>query len=470
LALNDSVSTATPATPTETPVKKTVTAKTNSKNLPIPPPPAKSRYDLTTAKSAVYRILPEGGSDVIWNSSDISAFSLYANQTGNGVLIGTSDKGRIYSVSNDGRETLVIQTNEGQVSTISGSGKNLFAASSNQGKLYRFGGENVAEGTFESPVLDSKSAANWGRIWWSSTGNVTLQTRSGNTEKPDESWSGWSASYTEQKGSQVASPKALFLQWKAILKGPGDASLSEVNVAYLERNIAPEILTIEILPTNVGLLPNPPVQLDPNIEASGLSSVDFGIPEMQVPPRKVYLRGARSIQWTAEDRNEDKIEYSVYFREVSEANFKLLKDKLTDNFFALDGTSLADGRYIFKIVANDSLSNPVEQTLSGEKISEPIDIDNTSPNVLAVGTPTISGENVRVVFDATESSSYINRAEYSVNGGEWHTVYADDGISDGRKERYSLNLSLTTGGEYSVTLRVFDANGNIGNAKVSVKK
>ncbi len=108
LALNDSVSTATPPTTTETPVKKTVTAKTNSKTVPAPPPPAKSRYDLTTAKSAVYRILPEGGSDVIWNSSDISAFSIYANQTGNGVLIGTSDKGRIYSVSNDGRETLVL--------------------------------------------------------------------------------------------------------------------------------------------------------------------------------------------------------------------------------------------------------------------------------------------------------------------------------------------------------------------------
>ncbi len=246
--------------------------------------------------------------------------------------------------------------------------------------------------------------------------------------------------------------------------------MSEVNVAYLERNIAPEILTIEILPTNVGLLPNPPIQLDPNIEISGLSSADFGIPEMQVPPRKVYLRGARSIQWTAEDRNEDTIEYAIYFREINETNFKLLKDKLTDNFFALDGTSLADGRYIFKIVANDSLSNPVEQTLSGEKISEPIDIDNTSPNVLTVGAPTISGDNVRVVFDATESSSYINRAEYSINGGDWHTVYADDGISDGRKERYTLNLALKTGGEYSVTLRVFDANGNVGNAKVSVKR
>ena len=62
--------------------------------------PAKSRYDLTGAKTVVYRILPDGGANVIYNSSSIIGFSLVA-QTG-GVLIGTSDKGRIYSVAMTG--------------------------------------------------------------------------------------------------------------------------------------------------------------------------------------------------------------------------------------------------------------------------------------------------------------------------------------------------------------------------------
>lgn len=469
LALNNSVSTSeTTTTTTETNTKKTVTGKTAKTAATVQTP--KSRYDISSAKSVVYRILPDGGNDIIWNSAEISAFSIYAHQTGNGVLIGTSDKGRVYSVSNDGRETLVLQTNEGQISTLFTNGKQLFAASSNQGKLFRFGGESTSDGTYESPVLDAKSVADWGRIWWSSNGNVTLQTRSGNTEKPNETWSDWSANYTDQKGAQISSPKALYLQWRAVLKGSSGANLREVNISYLGRNIAPEVLSIEVLPTNIGLLPNPPIQLDPNIAISGLSSTDFGIAEAQVPPRKVFLRGARSLQWTAEDRNEDSLEYSIYYREASETNFKLLKDKLTDNFYAIDGTALADGRYIFKIVANDSLSNPVNQTLSGEKLSEAVEIDNTSPNVSAVGSPQISAENVRVIFDATETSSFINRAEFSVNGGDWQTVYADDGISDSQKERYTINVPLKNAGEYTITLRVFDANGNIGNAKVSVKK
>ncbi len=468
LALGESVSTPKAAETT------TTTATTESKTVSVEKPgatpetPVKSRYDLTGTKSVVYRILPDGGSDIIWNSAAVSAFSIYAHQTGNGVLIGTSDKGRIYNVTNDGRETLVLQTDEGQISTIKTSGQRLFATSSNQGKLYNFGGESTAEGTYESAVLDAKAVSTWGRIWWASNGNVQLQTRSGNTEKPNETWSVWSAAYTDAKGAQIASPKAKFIQWRATLRSA--ASLSEVNVSFLPRNIAPEILTIQVLPTNIGLAANPPVQIDPNIELSGLDPVLFGV---MIPPssaRRVYQRGAKSIQWTAEDRNGDKLVYDVYYRETNEANFKLLKENLPDTFFTLDGQSLADGRYVFRIVAKDSISNPMSQSLSGEKLSEPFDIDNTAPTVSAIGTPQISGERARVMFEAVETSSYLNRAEFSVNGGEWREVYADDGISDGQRERYTIEISVPTAGEYSVTLRVFDANGNAGNARVLVKK
>ncbi|HRH44502.1 MAG TPA: Ig-like domain-containing protein, partial [Pyrinomonadaceae bacterium] len=135
-----------------------------------------------------------------------------------------------------------------------------------------------------------------------------------------------------------------------------------------------------------------------------------------------------------------------------------------------DGFALADGRYIFKVVAKDSPSNPLPLTLSGERISEPIDVDNTAPQVFAFGTPQVSGDKVKVSFDATDVSSFINRAEYSIDGSEWQTVYADDGISDSPKERYTFEVTLKNAGEYSVTLRVFDQGGNVGNARVLVRK
>ncbi|HYJ92446.1 MAG TPA: hypothetical protein VEV84_14145, partial [Pyrinomonadaceae bacterium] len=357
-----------------------------------------------------------------------------------------------------------------QISTLIESRGQFLATSSNQGRLYRFGIEPVAEGTYESSVLDAKAVAAWGRLWWRSNGNVQIQTRSGNTDKPDETWSAWSASAPASPSFQVASPKARYLQWRAVLKnGSMPARLDEVDVAYQPRNIAPEILSIQVFPTNVGLAPNPPVQVDPNIALSGLDPSVFGVPATSVQPRKVYQRGATSLQWTAEDRNGDKLVYDVWYKEVGDANFRLLHENIDDTFITIDGQSLADGRYIFKIVAKDSPSNPPGLALSGERVTDPIDIDNTPPTVTA-SQPTTAGDTARVTFSASDKASYLTRAEYSVNGSDWQPVYADDGISDSPDERYTVQVPLKAAGEYVITIRVFDVNGNSGNARAVIRK
>ena len=63
-------------------------------------------------------------------------------------------------------------------------------------------------------------------------------------------------------------------------------------------------------------------------------------------------------------------------------------------------------------------------------LSETVEIDNSAPTVSAAGQPQISGERARIAFEAADAASFISKAEYSVNGGEWQTVYSDDGISD----------------------------------------
>jgi hypothetical protein len=463
----------TAAAPAASAANTATESKTVSVDKPTlaPPAPQKSRYDLTGAKSAVYRILPDGGNDLIWASTTVTGFSLYAHQTGNGVMLGTSDKGRIYSIGNDGRETLVLQSDAGQISNIFGQGANLYAASSNQGVLYKIGRDTLAEGTYESAVLDAKSTAAWGRIWWRSTGSVVIETRSGNSETPNETWSQWEMVLSETTSGRVPSPRARFFQWRALLKSsPAGALLNEVSLAFLSRNIAPEVTSITALPVNVGLVANPAPQIDPNIELSGMDPAVFGIPSQAIPPRRVYQRGALSFQWMAEDRNDDKLVYDVLYREVSESNFKLLREDITENFIAIDGLSLADGRYVLKIVAKDSPSNPAGQALSGERLSEPFDIDNTQPVVTLAGQAQVSGNRAKAVFNASDRSSYIVRGEYSVNGGPWTAVFAEDGIADGPEERFTVDAVLPAAGEYTITLRVFDAAGNIGSARAIVRR
>jgi hypothetical protein len=433
----------------------------------------RGRNELANARSAVLRIQPDGGTDILWSSSTVTAFAVTAAQRG-GVLIGTADKGRIYSVTDDGRDTLLLQSTEGQISTFTSRGGEMYAASSNQGKLFRFGSEMIGEGTYESPVRDAKLVASWGRIWWRGRGGVELQTRTGNSERPDATWSEWSAPYRDPAGAQVTSPRARFIQWRAVLKaapgaGGAETRMEDVSLAYLPRNVAPEVLSITALPVGVGLQSIVQIQTDPNIESSGLDPSLFGA-VAQVPPRRLYQRGARSLQWQAEDRNSDTLEYSIYYRSINEASFRLLKEKLRDNFFTVDGAALADGRYIFRVVATDAPDNPGGQALTGERTSEPVDVDNTPPVVRVVGEAQVSGDRVRVIFEVEDVVGMVRRADASFDGTAWRPAYPDDGIADSPRERYTLDLPATGTGEHTISLRAFDMSGNIGSTRISVRR
>jgi hypothetical protein len=211
------------------------------------------------------------------------------------------------------------------------------------------------------------------------------------------------------------------------------------------------------------------IQLDPNIEAAGLDASIFGaVP--QAPPRRLYQRGARSLQWQGEDRNGDTLEYTLYYRSLNENTFRLLKEHFRENFFTVDGASLSDGRYVFRVVASDVLDNPQGYALSGERVSEAVDIDNTPPAVRVAAAPQITGDRARVVFEVEDSTGRIKRADVSVDGGAWHEIFPDDGIADSRLERYSLNLPVTGEGEHTISLRAFDNSNNVGNISVTVRK
>jgi len=233
--------------------------------------------------------------------------------------------------------------------------------------------------------------------------------------------------------------------------------------------VAPEVLSITALPIGVGLQQIAPVVLDPNVESSGLDPSVFG-PVAQVPPRRFYQRGARSFQWQAEDRNGDTLEYAIYYRALNEQTFRLLKDKLRDNFFTIDGATLADGRYLIKIIASDAPDNPQGQKLTGERLSEPVDIDNTPPVVKVMGQPQLNRDSVRVVFTVDDVTGKVKKADASLDGASWVPVFPDDGIADSGHEVYTVEFGSLGPGEHTISLRSFDTSGNVGTFSVTIRR
>ncbi|HUK89573.1 MAG TPA: WD40 repeat domain-containing protein, partial [Blastocatellia bacterium] len=327
------------------------------------------------AKSALIHILADGNSEVMWASREIVAFSMRLLGDGR-VLIGTGNKGRIYSVYPNRTSSLLIQSPEDQTSTIIGSGDDLLATSSNLGRLYRIGKQTETEGTYTSPTRDAKFVAGWGNISWRGTGAVQLETRTGNTDSPDSTWSDWSTPYNDP-GAQIASPTARFIQWRAILTAPrgsrsavprggsvgvagadggwttpggaaeSPSSLQSVTVAYLPKNQAPDIASVTTLPPGVALQ-EMPVTIDPSVISSGLDPALFGV-ALNIPPRRFFQKGARSLTWQASDPNDDTLVYEVFYRSVGDSDWRLLAENLTQPYYTIDGNRLPDGAYVFKV-------------------------------------------------------------------------------------------------------------------------
>jgi hypothetical protein len=434
-----------------------------------------------SAKSALYRIDAIGVTDVLWDSRDVVAFGLTLDDAGR-ALIGTGQKGRIYSVTADPNgirnPTLLAQSADAQTSRfvqVTQNGKaQIYAASSNLGKLYRLGTDTVGSGTFISPARDAQTVGTWGRINWTAEGDVELQTRSGNTSVPDSTWSDWSEAYGSSDGSRngaaITSPRARFIQWRATLKKSAQSAspkLREVTVSYLPRNLAPSLGSISMLPTGVALQALPQQPSDSNAEQSGLDPSVFGA-VAQLPPRRLYQRGAISLQWQAEDRNSDTLEYTVFYRNAAGGEYFPLKTGMRDAWYTVDANALPDGRYIFKVVATDAPSNPAGLAMTDEQETEIIEVDNTAP-VISASAPQVSGGKAEVTFTATDATSFIRRAEYQLDGGAWKAVYPSDGIADSRREEFKVNVTLPDAKPHVMAFRVFDANTNVGSTQAVLK-
>lgn len=419
------------------------------------------------AKSALYQIDANGLPEVIWESREAAAFAIGLYSNGR-TLVGTGQKGRIYSVVAGQKQQLLAQSREAQTARFVRTGDRLYFATSNLGKLYRLGNEMSPVGTYTSPVRDAQTVATWGRLDWVGEGDVQLQTRSGNTATPDSTWSDWSTPIRSTDGEQIKSPPARFIQWRGTLKTAGTMGprLREVTISYLPRNLAPRVASIAILPVGVALqaVPQPPI--DPGAEQAGLDPQTLGN-MANIPPRRLFQRGAVSLQWLAEDRNGDTLEYSLYYRSMAGGDYFPLKAKFRDNYFTVEPSALPDGRYVFKLVASDGPSNPTEMALTDELETEPVEVDNSPPSVTAA-LPVLAGALATVDFQVNDSTSIIRRAEYQLDGGEWNSVFPIDGMSDSRRESFRVAVKLPDTRSHVLAFRAFDANANVGGAKVEL--
>jgi hypothetical protein len=323
-------------------------------------------------------------------------------------------------------------------------------------------------------VFDAGGIARWGKFRWqgeNGAGSVTFRTRSGNSLRPDTTWSDWSAPVREASGVQIASPNARYLQFEAELSGTG-AVIDNVSAAYLPQNNPPIIRSITVMTQlSAGGTSKPAAQ---STSTAGSVTTPYTVTVTDTgdatptastgTPTQTLSRATPQqmlISWQADDPDSDKLVYELAYRGDGEREWKVLKSNLHDNTFTLDGDALPDGRYFFKVNASDREANPPDSTRDADLVSSPVLIDNTPPVIRIT-----SSSRTEIAFEAQDSASALRRAEWSVDAGPWTPVAPVDGVLDSNAEQFRLKLENIPPGEHVVAIRVADSGSNTGLAKV----
>src|SRR5947207_3750 len=443
--------------------------------------PGSTHEDRRAPKGAVYRINPDGVWDQLWESRDDSPYEVTFDPNG-AVIVGTGNKGKLYRLEGDPlKPTLLARASAQQVTAFyKDTHGRLYYATANPGKLFRTAPSCGGRGTYDAEACDAQMVATWGTISWRGTvsggSRVEVFTRSGNTEVPDDTWSAWSAAYSNADGSPVTSPKARYLQWRVILSGNGEGPVvTSVTAAYLQRNLRPQVRSITVYPPGI-VFQKPFTTGEPELAgfedqstpdrklAAAAMASQQGTTGSPTMGRRTYLKGLQTLVWKADDENDDELMFDVQYRREGETEWKALRKNVADFILVWDTTTVPNGTYFVKIVASDSPSNPLATALTGEMDSAAFEIDNSPPVISLTSVRTERARTV-ITFDVKDDHSAIKLVEFSEDGQRWRGVFPVDGIADSREEHYELPIE----GEMDprgITLRATDGMNNISTAHV----
>jgi hypothetical protein len=429
---------------------------------------ASSANNVVPDGSDIYEITAGGAPRKLWSDRESVVYAL--RSTPNGLLAATGNRGRIYRIHESGEFEDLAHLEASQAVGFADTPEGYFVATANAGKLYLLSHDADSEATYESDVFDAGVFSKWGRAEVnSSAASFDLFARSGNVENPERNWSDW-AKVTPNSGN-LPVPSARFVQWKAVLRD--EVAIASIGLNYLPVNVAPSVDELVVQP---GARVNSPgqVQQQPqtvNISFPSAQSNVITFPETgsNAPLTGIRDKGAVTVRWAAHDDNGDDLVYSVYFRADGDKDWRLLKDGITEKFYTFDAVLLPDGGYRIKVVASDAPSHNPGEALTSDRTSDRFVID-TAPPIITALTARLEGDKIHVTASASDASSPIAHAEYSVDAGPWQYIEPVGKLSDSLEEHYDFAapLKAASSGEHIVTLRAYDRFENVTAAKTVV--
>jgi hypothetical protein len=406
--------------------------------------------DSDSAHAGVFMIDRFGVRRWFWPAPDSMVYALaFAESPGpSRLLVATGKRGMVYELDTLGRASVRYRLKETQALCISPTKNGIRLGTGNPGRLYGAGSAYADSGFITSATHDCTNPALFGTLSFranvpAGTG-LTFETRSGNSEKPDSTWSQWSAA-----APGIASPSRRYVQWRCRFRTSFP-------------NLTPELQRVDVYSRSANLAP-------------AIRKLDVAAPSLE-DAKKGVNKPSRPVTWETIDPESDSLSFELFFRGESEASWQRVGRDVTDSRFDLDTRSLPDGWYELKLVASDEPTEPAGAALTAEKVSRPFLVDNTAPVITGLTSsllPPLSSLLCRISFSAHDALAPIAAARVSVNAGDWLTLEPKDHVFDSGVESFSADVRLPSSvlGLPSIVVSVWvaDAQGNVAAARATAR-
>jgi len=382
-----------------------------------------------SSKSRIYKIDPRGFVTEVFSRNAVF-FKMFCRQ--NQILLGTGNKAELFSINPDAEtDSLYYQDNQAsQITDITKFAKDIVFATANPAKLIKLKSSFAQTGTFESTLIDAGQPAMWGKLQIVAdipqNTEVKLSARTGNIgDLNDPAFSPWTKAVPIKGPTDLNVPLGRFCQYKLILSGNETSSpvIRQAAVAFVVPNLPPKITDIFI-------------------------------------SKEDKKSGTFKINFRADDANWDKLVYNIDFRKKGRTAWIQLAKDLDKTSFEWNSKTVEDGIYEFKVTAFDKLSNDSETSLSGEKISDQLTVDNTAPTIECHELK-IDGRKAFLSVRASDLYSTISSFECTIDSNEnWDNVLPEDGVFDTQTESFKVKTDELKPGEHIIAVKITDAEDN----------
>ena len=412
--------------------------------------------------AAVYRVGTEGAVYPIWEDTEAKLVNLVTADED--LLLSTSNPAQLLRLSADGRRALVVQFESFVPSRLLfGPGGALHLGGAQNAVVSTLPEKGRRKGHFESAVEDFAIHARWGMLEWRGTQpadtHITVQTRTGNSEEPDKTWSAWSEPLTES-GQTIASPPARFIQYRVEMESTRDGAtprLSSIEIRGVQVNLKPRITELQTFPFR-------PQQSGNGGQPQGAPQAGQGRRNNRPPQAK----SLRLVRWQAQDPNGDELVYDLYLKGEDQRAWKLVEENIAHTSVLWDTESMPEGQTQLKLVASDRMDNPAAERLRDERESAPFAIDNSPPTVALDAQTSADGAVVEVAI--SDHISAVQKAYYTIDyDKQQHPIAPLDGVFDSRSEKARFAVEGLAAGEHVIVVRAIDALDNIGVRQIVIQ-